>query len=323
MSAAARIAALAWRCGRLLPPRRALWLGGVLGHAYAHLGGRDNRRAREHLAIAFPEHDRAWVERTARRCFRHFGRMVLWTLATLHVPPARLRRVVGVTGLDVLREVARAARRGQGAVAISAHLGNWEVLARITGTLMPVTVVGRRLDDPGLNALVERLRCEAGNACIYQDQGLTPCVRAVRGGAVLALLADQDVPRLQGAFVPWFGRLAHTPIGPAAIHLLTRQPVMIGLSYFSGRRWVLHWGPVRPCRPSGDRNADLLDLTAWATAEVEALVRRHPEQWPWWHKRWRTRPEDRPEAPVAGARQREPRDIPSSTAPSPSSPSAP
>lgn len=285
---------------RVLPAGFAWWLGGRLGHSYAHSGSRDNRRCREHLARAFPGWDRHAVERCARRCFRHFGRMALWSLSTLHRDPRRLRRGMGLEGAEHLRAAARACRAGLGPVSCSGHFGNWEVLARVMGTLLPVTVLGKRQRDAGIDRLIQRMRTEHGNRQIYQHEGLGPCVRTVRAGRVLATLPDQDVPRLQGCFVPWFGHPAYTPIGPAAVAQMTGAPLQLAFCFAVGRRWVIHWSPQR--RFTGaDRSANMLAATAWLMAYQEQLVRRFPEQWAWWHKRWRTRPAKRPDAPGAAA----------------------
>jgi KDO2-lipid IV(A) lauroyltransferase len=291
MSLAACLARGALRIGRVVPPGFAWRFGGMLGDLAGRLPLRDLRRAREHLARAFPERDRRWVRRTARRTFRHFGRMALWTIATAHRDPRDLRIGVGVEGRENLRGALLAHRRGEGTVGLSGHFGNWELLARLGGTLIPLTLVGRRLRDPDLDALVVGLRATAlDSRIIYQDEGARPCLRALRDGRLLSTLPDQDVPRLAGTFVPWFGIPAWTPVGPAQLAVLGRAPVMPVFLYVRDGRWVIHWGPRLRWPTSGDRDADARAITAWVTAYEEALVRRHPEQWVWWHKRWRTRP---------------------------------
>lgn len=278
------------RCLRALPPGVAWWLGGVLGHAFGGLPMRDQRRAREHLRQAFPGRDAAWIAATARRAFRHIGRMALWTLATRHWSPERLRRGIAVEGADNVRALARGLRRRQGAFLFTGHFGNWELLVRVFACLGPSAVIARRLRSPLADRLVGELRARGGSRVIHQDEDPREVLRALRSGYQVGTLVDQDIPSLAGVFVPWFGRPAHTPSGPAAFALLARVPTMSLYLYRRGGRWVLHAGPLVPCSRSGDRDADIAHLTAWHTAYLEALVRRQPEQWVWWHKRWRTRP---------------------------------
>ena len=283
---------LGLRTTRVMPPRLAWWLGARLGWLFGSLPLRDARRCREHLGRAFPDRDAAWIERTARRCFRHFGRMALWSLSTLGRDPRSLCRGIAVEGADNLRELARACRRGQGTVGFVGHFGNWELLARLSNLLAPTTMIGRRLRHPLADRLVQGLRASSGGRIVYQDQDVRVPLRELRSGRFVATLVDQDIPRLAGVFVPWFGIDAYTPSAPAALALLGGGAAQCAFLYERGGRWVLHVGPRRIFPRTRDREADARAITAWVIRYEEALVRRAPEQWVWWHLRWRTRPAD-------------------------------
>lgn len=297
-----RLARLGLRCARVLPPRAALWLGGLIGDLAGRLPLRDARLAREHLAIAFPRQPAAWHARTARHCFRHFGRMALWTLATLHRDPRALRRGMAVEGGDGLRLLARACRAGQGTMGMAGHFGNWELLARVAATVVPLSVIGRRLRWPLADRLVWEARTAGGAHLVYQDDDVRELIRELRAGRYVATLPDQDIPRLAGVHVPWFGRPAYTPAGPGVLAQLAggwAQPGHCLLVARGGYRWtwVLHCGPRVRFPRCADREAGTRAIMAWTMAYQEALVRRAPEQWVWWHRRWRT-----PEPPTTASR---------------------
>ncbi len=275
---------------RAVPPPFAWWLGERLGWLVGGLPLRDVRRCGEHLAKAFPERNAAWVRRTRRGCFRHFGATALWTLANWTRDATTLRRGIMVEGADHLRELVRAGRRGEGTVVYTGHLGNWELLARTFGGLTPSAVIGKRLRDPLLDALVQQQRTSGGALVVYQDTDVRELLRILRSGRLIATLADQDVPHLAGCFVPWFGDLAWTPVAPAALALAARAAVQPFFLFRRAGRWVLHAGPRIPVARTANRPADQLAITTWITAYEEALVRQQPTQWVWWHKRWRTRP---------------------------------
>src|SRR5262249_11555715 len=105
---------------------------------------------------------------------------------------------------------------------------------------------------------------------------------------VVAMLIDQDT-RGAGVFVPFFGRLARTPPGPAVLALRARVPI---LTVFIHRRpdggHCIRFDDV----PVGARRtrAEVTDLTARLTAAIEGAIREAPPQWVWWHERWRHRP---------------------------------
>ncbi len=283
---------------RCIPPPFAWRFGGGLGALIGSLPIREVRRSREHLAKAFPERDHAWVVRTARRTFVHFTRMMLWTAVTLHWDVRRLRRSIAVEGRENCRVVLAASRRGEGTVGFTGHFGNWEMLSRIGASIMPLSPVGRRLRSPLADALVQGARTSAGGRMIYQDAPFADFVRELRQGRLLAVLVDQDISRLAGCFVPWFGDLAYTPSAPAALARLTRSGVMPVFLYWKQGRWVLHVGPHRHFPRTRDSEEDVRTIISWVTAYEEAIVRRSPEQWVWWHKRWRTRPEEKSGGPA-------------------------
>jgi len=287
---AGRFARFALRTGRALPPWFALWFGGVLGDAFGALPMRDQRRAREHLARAFPRRDATWIRRTARAAFRHTGRMALWTVATNQRSAAVLRRDMPIEGRAWLARSRAACARGEGVVGVTGHFGNWELLGRLGGSVLPLSSIGKPMRDAGIDAVVRELRTRGTNRLIPQGAPVMASLRELRQGRMLATLPDQDVPRLASVFVPWFGIAAATPSGPGMLAAMARVPVQPAFCYLRAGRWVMHWGP-RTRAPAGlDRDDAALWLTAWTTAYQEALVRRAPEQWVWWHKRWRTRP---------------------------------
>jgi KDO2-lipid IV(A) lauroyltransferase len=287
---AARLFSAFCRVSRILPLPLAWRLGAGLGDLVGMLPIREVRRAREHLGRAFPERDQAWVQRTARRVFRHMGRMALWSIASLGHDPRDLRRRVALEGADHLRDVIRATRRKDPTVILTGHIGNWELMARLAGTLLPITVVGKRLRNPLADELVQTARQAGGARLLYQDGDIRTFIKELRDGRVLATLPDQDIERLAHVFVPWFGIPACTPSGPAMLAVLTKSAVQPAFLYAKHGRWVLHCGPRRRFAPSGNREADATAITAWVMAYHEGVVRRAPEQWVWWHKRWRTRP---------------------------------
>lgn len=293
MHPAEAVVRLLLRTARVVPPDLALWLGGILGDAIGRLPLRDRQRARTHLARAFPGATPAWHARTTRRCFRHFGRMALWTLATLHRDPRQLRRRCAVEGAGNWRALARACRAGEGTMGMAGHFGNWELLARVAATVVPLTVIGRRMHWPWVDRLVWEARAGGGARLVYQDDDVRTSIRELRSGRYVATLPDQDIPRLTGDWVPWFGHDAYTPTGPAVLAQLAGgwvQPGHCFLVHRGGYRWtwVLHCGARVRFARDRDREAGARAVMAWTMAYEEALVRRHPEQWVWWHRRWRT-----------------------------------
>jgi KDO2-lipid IV(A) lauroyltransferase len=272
-----------------LPVPVALALGRTLGSAAHALLGTPRRFARAHVALAFPDLDPAAQRALVRGTFRHAGE----SYAELAVFPKLARDP------DYVR-IERAAlddalARGRGCLAITGHVGNWELLAATIARLgLPVTVVARRVNDARFDALITRFRGGAGMEILLRDDPafLRRVRDALARGRIVALLIDQD-SRGGGVFVPFFGRLAHTPPGAAILALRTKAPVV---SVFIHRRpeggHVIRFErmPIDDTPAAGQ----VVALTARFTAAIEAAIRRSPSEWVWWHERWRRRPEQEP-----------------------------
>jgi Kdo2-lipid IVA lauroyltransferase/acyltransferase len=195
--------------------------------------------------------------------------------------------------LDTSPEVERALREpGQGLIVASAHLGNWEVAARAASMLKPLCAIYRPFTNPYLDRVVRAQREGEGLRLVSRlaDSPLR-FVSALAHGEIVALMIDQHVVRGRVA-VQFFGRPAWATKSVAMLHLTTRAPVLVACAVRLRRlRYALRVvGPVS-CERTGNREKDALALTQALTSEIEAEVRRYPEQYMWGHRRWRVRRE--------------------------------
>ncbi len=277
--------------GRLLavlPLELAVSIGAALGAMAYRVLARDRRRALEHLAMAFPGIAATTRARFACEAFRNAGRSFA-ELAQWEYVRGRLDELVTFEGLEHMN-AGLAAHRG--VLAVTGHVGNWELLAAVFAARgYPLTVVARRVNGKSFDELISRLRTRTGVSAIHRDDpaALGHIVRVLRAGSVVALLVDQDT-RGPGVFVPFFGRPAHTSPGAAIIALRTRAPVV---AVFIERRRHGHHVRIEPVygfEPAPGRRPSVEELTARITAAIEEQIRRSPEEWVWWHRRWRRRP---------------------------------
>lgn len=174
--------------------------------------------------------------------------------------------------------------RGHGVLAVTGHIGNWELLfRRFVRAGYPAVAVGREAADARLTAWIERVRGEGRTIWRGEAGSSRKLLRAFRENWIVAMLIDQDT-KVQGVFVPFFGELAHTPRAPADLALRTGAAVVA--VFIHRREGGGHRITTRPVAPSGDPGT----LTAAMTAAIEAEIRACPEEWVWMHRRWKTRP---------------------------------
>ena len=275
----------------------ALRVGALLGRSYARLDVGRVRDARINLRIAFPEWSDEERARVLLGSLENLGRSVAEFARTASLSAEELRGRVDVEGIEHLEAAQEKSPTG-GVVAVTAHFGNWELLASaMTAYGLPILVIHRARDDEDLDALIFAQRRHAGTELAARGSAARQALGALREGKILAMTLDQNAPRREGVFVPFFGRLACTRDAPARIAMRTGAPVVPAFLFRrgTGARHVCSFRPALESAEVGDdRGAAARETTARMSAAVEAAVRESPDQWSWTHRRWRTQPVGEP-----------------------------
>ncbi|MCK6553180.1 lysophospholipid acyltransferase family protein [Candidatus Binatia bacterium] len=275
-----------------LPRTWALRLGACLGDVFYVLDRRDRRVALENLRLAFPEKCAAEHRRILRVSCRNLGRVGAEFCHLPSLDAAALRRVVELDDAD--RATAeRVFNSGRGAVIVSGHVGNWELLAYAFALLgYPVTLVHRPMHNARVDAFVSALRTRPGTRNIPKKSAAKEVIRTLKRGGIVVIPSDQNQTRSFGVFVNFFGKAACTSPGAARLAMLTGAPVYPVFLVRDGETGRHHVEvlPEVPMVDTGDREADIVANTQRCSDAIEAMIRRYPEQWIWFHKRWKTRP---------------------------------
>ncbi len=265
-------AAIGWVVARVAPPR---W--GVVS---------------SQLELAFPEAGRDWRRRVARRSYVHLGAEMVAMFRLARIGSRKLRSRARVTGLEVMEE---AVGRGRGVVLVSGHVGNWELgAAALCARGFAMDAVVARQRNPLFDRYLTRSRERFGFKVVPRGEARRRLLASLRAGRVVGILGDQDA-RQSGVFVDFFGRPASTARGAAVLALRT-DALMV--TEFSIRR--PGWRPAYDVRietleveRSGNLADDVVSLTQAFTVRLEDLIREHPAQYFWLHRRWKTAPPPR------------------------------
>lgn len=270
----------------LLRPWSVRLIGNVLGSLFYRASKRYRNVALDNLRAAFGDQKtERELETIAKNVFRHFARGSLEFFYLLSLSHDRIDKMIDIEGLEIIEE---AVKEGRGCIVITAHYGNWELLARKLVILgYKANVIARDSDDPGMTGIATQIRESGGYAVYDKDQPLVGAFRALRRNELLGILPDQNESH-GGVFVDFFGRPAATATGPAVFALRSGAPV---IPVFAPRmpdgRYKAKAYPRLEFTPSGDEEKDIYDLTTMINQAIEREVRSNPDQWLWLHDRWK------------------------------------
>jgi KDO2-lipid IV(A) lauroyltransferase len=246
------------------------------------------RIARKNLEMVFPAMDEAARERIADGAFLSIARLMV---AFARLPRLNSNNVSEWIRYEGLEHFKEAKQRGTGVLFATAHLGNWELSAFAHGLMAePMHVVVRPLDNPSIDRLVEHRRTLAGNRVIEKKRGARAILRALAANEAVGILADQNSAPEEGVFVEFFGVPACASTGLAEIAARTGATVIPGFALWSETEGCYRLRFYPPVEMSGDAAADTRRLQKI----LEEIIRRHPDQWLWIHRRWKTRPPGEP-----------------------------
>lgn len=278
---------------RLLGWRAASSVGGWLGRmVYKPIGIRRGVVERQ-IAAAFPALSHADVESLASRSYDSLGRT---SIETAVMPGTSRQEILDrVERVEGWEHVEAGLAAGRGVILVTGHLGNWEFGgAYFAARGVPIDVVARGMANPIFEAYVGRTRRKIGMEVIHDKDAVRRTPRSLRDNRCVAFVSDHDALGLASTFVPFFGRPAKTPRGPAVFALRFEVPVLfVAIVREKSGKYAVLIDPV-PVNPTGDREADIDQIVLTYTEMLEAYVRRYPEQYFWQHRRWRRQPPDTP-----------------------------
>lgn len=272
---------------RPLPLKVASTWGEYIGQWIFVLVPSLRHKALASVAVAFPEWTQAQQRQLAQAAFKHVGRTAMEMACIAQFDAHRHQYVDWPPQARAVMDKALA--QGRGVVFVTGHVGNWEVLARFVAQEgYPAYVIGKETSDEGTTKLLERFRHSGGLRVIWRGRpgAAKDMLRALKRNAILGLLIDQDT-KVQSVWVPFFGRLAKTPRAAADLALRTHAVPLLGFCIRTGPlKYRISMKEV-PLPPGRDETA-VHALTEALTLSIEEQIRTTPEQWVWFHQRWKS-----------------------------------
>jgi KDO2-lipid IV(A) lauroyltransferase len=279
-----------------LPAPAAYGVGRGMGKI-AYLLARNLRlTGATNLRLAFPEKSDEERAQLLRECFDSLGRQLGLFSQMASRSREELKQLIEVRGWENLE--AAVAEHGQKLVLYTGHLGAWELTSFGFSMLGHCfTFIVRRIDNPRIEQMVDRVRSKFGNSTIDKLSAARSMLKIMRSGETsIGLLPDLNTLDDEAIFVDFFGVPAATTFIVAKMALRTQTPIVPVFSPWSAEtgKYLIIVEPLISVETTGDEEADVRRVTTEITRRVENQIRQYPGQWLWIHKRWKTRPPGEP-----------------------------
>jgi KDO2-lipid IV(A) lauroyltransferase len=245
----------------------------------------------ENIVLAFPEKSKQNVNLIAKNTYKTFARVFIDMFFIFKMSDDEVEKLL----IYDKNMINKALARGKGLVLLSAHFGNWELSAIAFAKKYTVALIVAKQSNDFVNRMINSFRNKEGfNVIDFQrddKMSLRHIIKALRKNYVLAILGDQDAGH-HGVFVPFFGKLASTPKGPAFFAIHAGSPIITAFGVYQKDGSMKMKLEELPIPNTGDEEKDIEIINGIYNERLEDIIRENPEQWFWFHRRWNTRPKN-------------------------------
>ncbi|MBR3655461.1 MAG: lysophospholipid acyltransferase family protein [Elusimicrobia bacterium] len=265
----------------------ANFLGGLAYYVVADA----RNKARTHLTMCFPEKSQKEITKIIKTVFKYEAKN-FFELLNFPKMSDKFFDSVAIMEQEQKDIFNRLLERKKGILALSGHIGNWEMLAAGVAKHYPLNVIARKIYIEELNNMLVSYRNMKKVKVILRSElsSARKMLKALRNNEIIAMLIDQDTS-VQSVFVDFFGRPASTPLGLASIALKVGTPVVLAVDKRlpDGKHKFVISDEIVPPETTGDFDTDVKNFTAKLTKTLEIFIKENPEQWVWFHERWKTK----------------------------------
>ncbi len=280
-----------YHLAHILPRKPGLALFGFIGRLVYLIPTKDTKRTLAHLTRIYGG---TWtakqIQRTAVAVYHAIGKNLFDALYLSRCSNEKFNAIVTNVGFSPMQE---AYARGKGFVAITSHLGCYEMNVQLLARNgLRCLTIGQELFDKRVDRLIVAMRQRNNITYLYRDRSSREVLRFLKTGGVLGALLDQDTYG-DGVFARFLGIPAYTPSGPVRIAMRYDIPVFAG---YSARQkddtHCIYFSEQIPLENTGNFDRDLVVNIQKVNDFLCEGIRKYPEQWVWMHRRWKRKPSD-------------------------------
>ncbi|NWG29124.1 MAG: lysophospholipid acyltransferase family protein [Ignavibacteriaceae bacterium] len=238
------------------------------------------------LKIAFPENDIGTNKKLAFRIYLSFAITLVEIMCLPFLSKEELTNAVVCSNPEM---IVNKFNEGRGVILLSSHFGNWEYIAISVAVQiqLPFSVVVKPLRNPLVYEWMNRARTKFGNEVVPLGISIRKTYQTLKEKKIVAMVADQRGPA-EGVRVDFFGKKVSVYSGPAALALKTGAPLICGIAIRDkDYKYKTELVEISKDNLPGNEEEKILVISQRYTSYQEKVIREHPEQWLWMHKRWK------------------------------------
>ncbi len=249
------------------------------------------KKARKHLTMCFPQKNSKEINKIIKTIFKYEAKNFFEMLNFPKMNNEFLDSIAKLeqNQMDIFNKLLE---RKKGLLILGGHIGNWELIAAGIARNYNLNVIAKKIYIEELNNMLVKYRNMKNVKVILRSElsSARKMLKALRNNEIIAMLIDQDTS-VQSVFVDFFGRPASTPLGLASIALKVGTPVVLAVDKRlpNGKHKYVISDEIVPPETTGDFDTDVKNFTAKLTKCLEDFIKENPEQWVWFHERWKTK----------------------------------
>ena len=262
----------------------------ILGFLFKNLSPRHRRIVKKNLKIAFPSASTAESKQLFDRIYHHFS-VVFVQIITLFAKkkPTKVIKTIKINGLNNLQH---ALEKNRGVILYSAHLGNWELIPYVLSRSLNTRVssIARPMNNPLVERKLLDFRNFMGSRIIYKKGSIRKTIKLLKDNQIFYYLIDHNAVAREGVFIDFFSKKACAITSVAQLHLKMNVCVIPVFLHYEADKIVVDIFEEVETSKTSTGSKDIFDLTQRFSSLIEEQIRAYPEQWFWFHDRWRTKP---------------------------------
>lgn len=262
----------------------------IINFFFKKFSKRHSKIITKNLKTAFPQKTEKETHKLKNKIYNHFSSVFIEIIYLyLKRKPNKILKNIFIKNKEALKN---ALNKNRGLILFSAHFGNWELIPYIFSRKLNLQIYGvaKEMNNPLVEKTVKNFRKYMGCNTINKKGSIKKIIKLLENKNILYFLIDQNTIERESVFVDFFSTKVSAVTSVSQLHLKKDIPILPVFLHYENDKIVLEISECINFKKTENYNKDVLNLTQKCTTIIEEKIREYPEQWFWFHDRWKTKP---------------------------------